>query len=82
MTQSVFQQLNDAELEHVSGGLSLTLGTITFDGPLGELALPTPLGVFGDIVGGLFKFGGALVALPGDFFGGVLTAIGGLFNFG
>ena len=81
MNEGHFQNLSDAELEQAAGGVSINLtldkAGISLSGPLGELKLPNPLALVGQIAGGIFGSAGELLKNVG----GALSSVGQLFDF-
>lgn len=77
-----FELLNDAELELATGGVSVSVsvdrGGIALSGPLGEVRVPNPLSLVGNVVSGaLNAVGGVLQGA-----GGALSALGHLLHGG
>ena len=81
MNEQQIQNLSDAELEQAVGGVSIGLtldkAGISLSGPLGELKLPNPLTLVGQVASGLFGATGDLLTKVG----GALTSVGQLFDF-
>jgi hypothetical protein len=81
MDEQHIQNLSDAELEQVTGGVSINLtldkSGISLAGPLGQLSIPNPLALVGKVASGLLGATGDLLGK----LGGALTNAGQLFDF-
>jgi len=77
-----FDLLSDAELDMVTGGVrvgvSIDRGGIAVSGPLGEIRVPSPLSLVGNVVNGALNAAGGV--LQGA--GGALSALGRLLGGG
>jgi hypothetical protein len=82
MDERYLQNLSDAELDQVTGGVSISLtldkSGASLAGPLGNLTIPNPLTLVGKLAGGLLGATGDLLGK----LGGALTSAGHLFDFG
>jgi len=80
MTQ--FETVSDAELEQVTGGVTISLSLdnegISLEGPLGKVTVPNPISLVGKAVSGTLGAAGELLSK----LGGALTNAGQLFDFG
>ena len=81
MDERHIQNLSDAELEQVAGGVSISLtldkSGVSLAGPLGQLSIPNPLALVGKLANGLLGATGDLLGK----LGGALTHAGQLFDF-
>jgi hypothetical protein len=77
-----FENVSDAALEQVNGGvtISLTLDKegVSLDGPLGTVSVPNPFSLIGKAISGTLGAAGDLLSRVG----GELTKAGQLFDFG
>lgn len=77
-----FELLSDAELELATGGVSVSVsidkGGVAVSGPLGEVRVPNPLTLVGQVVSGATHLVGGV--LEGA--GGALSALGRLLHGG
>jgi hypothetical protein len=77
-----FENVSDAALEQVNGGvtISLTLDKegVSLDGPLGTISVPNPFSLIGKAISGTLGAAGDLLSKVG----GELTKAGQLFDFG
>ncbi len=77
-----FENVSDATLEQVNGGVTISLSLdkegVSLDGPLGTLSIPNPFSLIGKAIGGTLGAAGDLLSKVG----GELTKAGQLFDFG
>jgi hypothetical protein len=82
MNAAHFENVSDAALEQVNGGVTVSLSLdnegVSLEGPLGTLSIPNPFSLIGKAIGGTLGAAGDLLAK----FGGALTKAGQLFDFG
>jgi hypothetical protein len=77
-----FQTVSDADLEQVTGGVTISLNLdgdgLSLDGPLGKISVPNPFKLVGKALSDTFGAAGDLLSK----LGGALTKAGQLFDFG
>jgi bacteriocin-like protein len=77
-----FQTVSDAELEQVTGGVTISLNVdgegVSLEGPLGKFSAPNPFRLVGKALSGTLGAAGDLLSK----LGGALTNAGHLFDFG
>jgi bacteriocin-like protein len=77
-----FQTVSDAELEQVTGGVTISLSLdgkgLSVDGPLGKLSVPNPFKLVGKALSDTLGAAGDLLSK----LGGALSSAGHLFDFG
>jgi hypothetical protein len=82
MNAAHFENVSDAALEQVNGGVTVSLSLdsegVSLEGPLGTLNIPNPFSLIGKAIGGTLGAAGDLLSK----FGGALTKAGQLFDFG
>ena len=76
------QTLSDADLDQVTGGVTISLSVdgegISLDGPLGKISVPNPFKLVGKALSGTLGAAGDLLSK----LGGALSSAGQLFDFG
>jgi hypothetical protein len=77
-----FENVSDAALEQVNGGVTISLSLdkegVSLDGPLGTVSIPNPFTLIGKAISGTLGAAGDLLSKVG----GQLTKAGQLFDFG
>jgi len=77
-----FENVSDAALEQVNGGVTISLSLdkegVSLDGPLGTVSIPNPFSLIGKAISGTLGAAGDLLSKVG----GELTKAGQLFDFG